>query len=202
MDPVKSKPPRPRGRPKSEAARNAVLSVAAELIANEGIGAVTMEAVARISGVGKPTLYRSWRNREELAMAALLKDGMPETSLRETSSAFKDLLQHIKRVVAIFSNPKGRNVALMVASADADSELSKAFRNQVILASRNEGRLLIMRGLRDGSIRPGINVDTVLDMIYGPVFYRLLIGHLPLSDAFAKLLLREIRRGISLSKQK
>jgi AcrR family transcriptional regulator len=176
MTAVKPDIPRPRGRPKSLEAREAVLSAAANLIANEGIGAVTMEAVARMTGVGKPTIYRTWRNREELAMAALLKDGVPKTAVRETSSALKDLQVHVKRVIAMFGNPRGRNVALMVASADADSELSIAFRNQVMLASREEGRVLIQRGMRDGSIRRGTDVDTALDMIYGPIFYRLLIG--------------------------
>jgi AcrR family transcriptional regulator len=197
MNPVKSPLQRPRGRPKSAAAREAVLSAASDLISREGMGALTMEAVARISGVGKPTIYRSWRNREELAMAALLNDGMPTTSVRETNSAHKDLLAHVKRVIAIFANPRGRNVALMVASADADSELSKAFRNQVMLASREEGRVLIQRGLRDGSFRSGMNADTALDMIYGPIFYRLLIGHLPLPETFAKSLLDHLREGVS-----
>jgi AcrR family transcriptional regulator len=197
MTTVKPHPLRPRGRPKSEAARESVLSAAAMLIASEGIGAVTIEAVARITGVGKPTIYRSWRNREELAMAALLKDGVPKTSVKETGSAFKDLQTHIKRVIAIFSNPKGRNVALMVASADRDSELSKAFRNQVMLASREEGRQLLQRGMRDGSVRKTINVDTVLDMIYGPIFYRLLIGHERLSEEFATAILNNIKFGIS-----
>jgi AcrR family transcriptional regulator len=197
MKPVKPDSLRPRGRPKSEAAREAVLVAAAELMASDGIGAVTMEAVARITGVGKPTIYRSWRNREELAMAALLMDGVPKTSVRETASAFKDLHTHIQRVIAMFANPKGRNVALMVASADTDSEISKAFRNQVMLASREEGRQLIERGLRDGSIRNTVDVDAALDMIYGSIFYRLLIGHMPLSEVFAKSIVNSIKSGIS-----
>jgi AcrR family transcriptional regulator len=146
--------------------------------------------------VGKPTLYRNWRNREELAMAALLKDGAPKTSVRQTDTATADLLRHVTKVVTTFANPRGRNAALMVASADPDSELSRAFRNQVMLASREEGRALVLRAIEDGRFRRGANVEVILDMIYGPIFYRILIGHQPVSEAFAKSLLAEILKGI------
>jgi AcrR family transcriptional regulator len=197
MKPVNTQPSRLRGRPRNTASREAVLMAAADLIETEGLGAVTMEAVARLTGVGKPTLYRSWRNREELAMAALLHGGRPKTSVKETRTVTHDLARHISKVIATFSNPKGRNAALMVASADPDSELAKAFRNQVMLKSREEGRHLITRGIDDGMFRPDINVETVLDLIYGPIFYRLLIGHQPINDAFGKALLHEIMDGIS-----
>jgi AcrR family transcriptional regulator len=191
---------RPRGRPRDMAARDAALNAAAGLISNDGIGAVTMEAVARISGVGKPTLYRNWRNREELAMAALLKDGAPKTSVRQTETATTDLLRHVTRVVAAFANSRGRNAALMVASADPDSELSKAFRNQVMLASREEGKTIVLRGIKEGSLRRNINVDAAVDMIYGPIFYRLLVGHGLVNDAFAQALVTEALRGIASSR--
>ena len=63
---------RPRGRPRSEAARRAILDAARETLEEGGLLAVTMEGVAARAGVGKPTVYRHWSNRYELAMAALI----------------------------------------------------------------------------------------------------------------------------------
>ena len=185
-----------RGRPRSVAAQEAILDAAAALIAKGGIGAVTMEAVARIAGVGKPTVYRNWASREALAMAALLKAGVPTTSVRETSSALDDLGRQLTRVAQAFCAPRGRNAVLMVASADPDSELAKAFRNQVMLASREEGRAILIRAADEGSIRPDADFDVVLDLIYGPIFYRLLIGHATVSESFVDSLLTEVLQGL------
>ncbi len=187
---------KPRGRPRSAAAREAILEATASLIAKGGIGAVTMEAVARIAGVGKPTIYRNWHNRETLAMAALLHGGGPQTSVKETGSALDDLRRQLIKVTQVFCAPRGRNAVLMVASADPDSELTKAFRHQVMLASREEGRTMLSRAAAEGSLRADADIDVALDLIYGPIFYRLLIGHAPASEAFVSALLAEAMRGL------
>lgn len=188
--------PRARGRPRSTIAQQAILDAAAALIAEGGIGAVTMEAVARIAGVGKPTVYRNWESREALAMAALLRGGPLATGVKHTDSALHDLGLQLSRVAKTFSAPRGRNAALMVASSEPDSELGKSFRNQVMLASREEGRALLKRAAAEGSIRKDGDVDVILDLIYGPIFYRLLIGHAPVSEAFVETLLGEVLTGL------
>lgn len=193
------KQPKSRGRPRSAAARQAILDAAAALIARGGIGAVTMEAVAREAGVGKPTIYRNWENREALAMAALLHAGAPKTAVRQSNSALDDLERQLAKVAEAFRSPRGRNAALLVASSDADSELAKAFRNQVMLASREEGRTLLLRAVEEGGVRPAADMDVVLDMIYGPVFYRLLIGHAPIDREFTSALLDQALRGLQAS---
>ena len=161
------------------------------------MGAVTMEAVALRAKVGKPTIYRSWPNREALAMAAMMSGAAPKTSVRITSSAVDDLKRQLRKVGEAFSSSRGRNATLMVASADPDSELSKAFRNQVMLASREEGRAILARAIKENAIRRDIKIDIVLDMIYGPIFYRLLIGHAPLGEHFTDHLIGEVLKGLS-----
>ncbi len=189
--------PRARGRPRSLAARQAILDAAAQLIAQGGIGAVTMEAVARAARVGKPTVYRNWESREALAMAALLHDGQISTGVPETGAALHDLARQVSRVVQVFCAPKGRNAALMVASAEPDSELGKAFRNQVMMATREEGRSLLQRAMSEGRVRRDADIAIALDLIYGPIFYRLLIGHAPVNEAFAQALLAEALKGLA-----
>src|SRR3979411_442986 len=70
--------PRPRGRPRSEKARVAILRAARAWLAGGGRGAVTMEAVAARARVGKPTVYRWWPDRHAVAMAALMDTGAGE----------------------------------------------------------------------------------------------------------------------------
>ena len=161
------------------------------------MGLVTMEAVARIAKVGKPTVYRNWSSREALAMAALLEGGAPDTQVRHTASALDDLRRQLIKVALAFCDPRGRNAALMVASADPDSELAKAFRNQVMLASRAEGRALLARAVAEGKVRREANIDVVLDLIYGPIFYRLLMGHARADEEFVAALFEEVMLGLA-----
>ena len=189
---VKKKP----GRPRSEKARQAILKAAAKLLDEGGMGRVTMEAVAQRAGVGKPTIYRSWPNAQALAMAALMAQPAPDTGVKKTGSALADLRRQLRKVVDTFSTTRGRQVSRMMAAAEQDSEIAKVFRNQVILKSREEGRVLLVRAREAGDIRADVDIDVVLDAIYGPLFYRLLIGHAPLDHAFADRVLDLVIAGI------
>lgn len=192
-----SGPPKRRpGRPPSEQARKQVLETAYRILMSEGLGRLSIDRVAAESGVSKPTIYRSWTNAQELAMAAFMAQPQAETAAGNGSSARTRLVAHLRSVIEAFATQRGRQVTLTMASADPDSELAKAFRNQVILKSREAGRQLIGQAVAASELRPGINVDTVLDMLFGPLFFRLLVGHLPLSPQLADQLVDTLFDGI------
>ncbi|MCB1390734.1 MAG: TetR/AcrR family transcriptional regulator [Rhodobacteraceae bacterium] len=172
-----SRQPRRPGRPPSPDAQDKALRAARAILTDEGLGRLTMDAVAVRSGVGKPTLYRHWANALELAMAALMLDDDDPAPRGRTLEA--RLRAQLRALVRTFSATRGRQIAMALAASDPESEISRAFRNQVILASRETGR-----GLLNGVARPD-EIETLLDMIYGPLFYRLLAGHRPLDAAFA-----------------
>ncbi|MGJ4953325.1 TetR/AcrR family transcriptional regulator [Bradyrhizobium sp. HKCCYLS20291] len=175
---------RARGRPPSEAARRKALHAAHDILMSEGFGRLTIDAVAARSGVGKPTIYRHWANAGELAMAALMLDPAGESD--DSSRALADRLRaQLRALVTAFATTRGRQIALALAASDPDSEMTKAFRNRVILSSREAGRRLIRDAVARREVSELPDIETVLDMIYAPVFYRLLAGHLPLDRAFA-----------------
>ncbi|MCE7997491.1 MAG: TetR/AcrR family transcriptional regulator [Rhodobiaceae bacterium] len=198
IDRVKTEKPK-RGRPRSQAARRAILVAAADLLEEGGISAVTMEAVATRAKVGKPTIYRSWPNAQALAMATLMEADTAQTTVQESGSPLADLEGQLLKVVEKFATKRGGQVRLMLAAAEQDSEIAKGFRNQVILKSRVEGHALLTRAISAGDIRTDVDIEISLDMIYGPLFYRVLIGHLPLDEEFAKGLLKEVLRGLQPS---
>lgn len=176
--------PRLRGRPPSEAARIKVLQAARDILLGEGFGRLTIEAVAARSGISKPTIYRNWTNAGELAMAALMADPA-ERAAKAGRDLEGSLRSQIQALVTAFATTRGRQITLALAASDPESEMAKAFRNRVILSSRDVGRRLIGEAVARGEIVEPGDLETVLDMIYAPVFYRLLAGHLPLDLAFA-----------------
>ncbi len=163
---------------------------------DEGVGRLTIERVSSETGVGKPTIYRSWANAHELAMAAFIAH--PDDEVHIPKGTIKRRLQaHLNGVVQAFSTPRGRQITLTMASAEQESELSKAFRNQIILKSREIGRSFLEQEIASHGGKSTINIETALDMLYGPLFFRLLAGHEPLNDKLASQLIELLFDGMS-----
>lgn len=187
-----------RGRPRSEAARQAILRTAHDMLVAEGLGRLTIEAVAERARVGKPTIYRYWKNAQELAMAALMVgEPGPEPSASSGRTREK-LYRQMDNLLAIFSTPRGRQIALTMAAAEPDSEMAKAFRTRVMLEQREAGRAILAEAEAQGEIHPVADIETILDMLYAPVFYRLLVGHLPLSERFGRAVVDTVWRALSV----
>jgi AcrR family transcriptional regulator len=200
-EPVKTEiPARPRGRPRSEAARRAILRAASDLLVEGGVGAVTMEAVAARAGVGKPTLYRHWKDRHEVAMAALIQiagpPSGPDVGASPPVPPLAALRASLGAVAELFARPVGRSVATMLAAADPSSEVSKAFRGHFIQAKRDEGRRLLEAARARGEVRADLDLEVALDLLFGPLFYRLLMGHGRLNVAFVDSLVDHALGGL------
>ena len=174
--------PKPRGRPPSPAARRKALTAAHELLMAEGLGRLSIEAVSSRSGVGKPTIYRHWANASELAMEALMV-GFPAPDGATRPGLAAALEAQIATLTQAFATTRGRQIAMALATADPESEFTRAFRNRVILSSREAGRALIVAAAETGEIALPPDIEVVLDMIYAPLLYRLLAGHQPLDAA-------------------
>jgi len=194
---VKLFEPAPRGRPRNLDSRAAILRAARELMAEAGPGAVTMEAVAQRAGVGKPTVYRWWPNRHAVAMAALMDEPAPGRPPARRRAPLRALEQQLLQVVDTLGSRQGRLVTAMIAAADPDTEVAKAFRHHFVLARRHEGRALLEQAVTAGELRADAVLEVALDQIYGALFFRILLGHAGVDAAFVKALLRQVVRGLA-----
>jgi AcrR family transcriptional regulator len=165
----------------------------------DGITSITMEAIAARAGVGKPTIYRTWPNAYAVAMAALIHADNGPPLPPKSKSAITELKRQLRAVAAVFGSRMGRQVTLMIAAASGETELSKSFRNHFILARREEGRAIISRAIAQREVRTEIDMEVALDMIYGPIFYRLLMGHGTLDGTFTDATVDQALSGIGSS---
>lgn len=185
-----------RGRPRSEAARRRILASARKLLEQHGLTGVTMEGIAAHASVGKPTVYRYWPNAQAVAMDSFLEtaDEAPGTARRDAPLAA--LRRHLRAIAAAFASPAGRSTAAMIAASQNDSELAKVFRNRFILQSRQRGRELLELAVAAGEITAPADFEVALDLIYAPLYFRLLIGHGRLDAAFTDALLQMALQGL------
>jgi AcrR family transcriptional regulator len=178
-------PPR-RGRPRSERAREAILTAAAELLLVRGLGAVSMDAVAERAGVSKATIYRWWPTKETLALEALYHEwDSPRSSPRDTGSLRGDLVALLRPWIRrVRARPYGRVIAALITEANTDPQFAEQYRASFVEPRREPARALFRRAIERGEIPADGDVEVALDIIYGAIYHRLLHGHAPLTDRF------------------
>jgi AcrR family transcriptional regulator len=182
-----AEPAPPRGRPRSEKARLAVLQAAADLLLEDGLPAVSMDAVAARAGVSKATIYRWWPTKETLALDALYQEWAAVPVPRDTGSLRGDLLSLLRPWVRQAGRrPYGRAIAALVTAAQADPEFARTYRARFVEPRREQARVILRRAIERGEIPASTKIEVALDLLYGPVYHRLLHGHAPLNDRFIR----------------
>jgi hypothetical protein len=154
-----------RGRPRSEKARQAILQAAAELLLDHGMA----------------------RSKERLALDALLEWAAAGSPPRDTGTLRGDVLALVRPWVReIRRRPFGRVIAGLITEAQSNPEFALEYRRHFVEQRRGPMRLAFARAVERGEARADLDVDVALDLIYGPLYHRLLHGHAPLTDRFAQ----------------
>jgi AcrR family transcriptional regulator len=186
---------KPLGRPRSEAAHEAILKSALRLVAKRGFRAVTVNEIAADAGVGKMTLYRHWPNKAAVVMDSLLALIGSETAFPEAGTALESLRLQLDLQLGFFRSQRGNLIRSLVAEAQSDAELAVAIRERWLGPRRKEVRKTLLRAIAEGSLRKDLDMDAAIDLLYGPLYYRLLLGSGSLDEQFIEDLYRQFLEG-------
>lgn len=179
---------RPRGRPRSVTCHQAILRATMELLTEFCYAEVTMEGIAARAGVSKQTLYNWWPSKARLAMeayAATAATRIPEPDTGSTEEDLRRLLCFTCQVLGRGEPGLGETLAGLIAAAQSDSELGNELRETLIAARRRIATRILQRGMERGEIDPTLELPLALDLLYGPIWYRLLLRNAPLNKTFA-----------------
>jgi AcrR family transcriptional regulator len=177
-----------RGRPRSERAHKAILEAAGELLLQSGLDSVGMDAIAMRAGVSKATIYRWWGSKELLALDALYETwAAAGPATRRSGTLRGELLGLVRPWVRIVAEGSSARIliALMAAARD-DPEFGEAYRARFVQPRRDQARAVFARAIARGEIEADTDVEVALDLLWGPFYHRLLHGHAPLDDRFAR----------------
>jgi AcrR family transcriptional regulator len=197
-EPVDVEQPR-RGRPRSETAQQAILDAAAELLLTHGLGEVSMDAVAERAGVSKATIYRWWPTKETLALEALYHEwDTARPSPNDTGPLRDDLLSLLRPWIRrVRARPYGRVIAALVTEANTDPKFAEQYRARFVEPRRQPARALFKRAIERGEIPADTDVELALDLLFGPIYHRLLHGHAPLTDRFMEAVVDSVLAGVA-----
>jgi AcrR family transcriptional regulator len=178
-------------RTRDQAARQRVLTTARDLVCEHGPRAVSIDQIANGAGVGKQTIYRWWPSRSAVIMDALIELTDPEPSDRPDST-YEAVRLQMRRVARMFSSRQGQLIRELVADAQGDPEVAEDFRRRFFAHRRAQGAATLAQGVSAGELRADLNIEDALDILYGPLWLRLLIGHRALSPKAADRILASV----------
>jgi AcrR family transcriptional regulator len=173
--------PKPRGRPRSSGAEQAILLAGARLLAERGVRRMSMEAVAMAARVSKATIYRRWPSKDALILdlvAGASDDPAEAASVPRPAAvdARSHLLAWVHAGLEGERSPQGAALHHLVRRAAEDPALAASLRRRLLRHHREKFAVIVERGITAGEIRPDLDVPTLLDMISGPVLYRRLLA--------------------------
>jgi AcrR family transcriptional regulator len=186
------------GRPRSTECELAILQATRELLVEGGVRGLTVEKAAARAGVAKTTIYRRWRDKDELALAVVLDMVEQVVMLPELGDTRAELLQFVEAAVEVLgSTLMGRVMQGLVSDLASDRELEQAFRERVVSVRDAEVVRLVERGIARGELRPGTDPESAHELLIAPVYYRLLLTGKPLDQAFARRTVDAVMRAFA-----
>jgi AcrR family transcriptional regulator len=147
---------------------------------------VTAEAIAERAGTSKATVYRWWPNKAAVVIEAFREAIAPELPLRNTGSLRDDLTAQARNFSRVLSGRGGRMLRSFVVAALSDPDVAAAFRSIWSAPRRAEAKQMLRQKQASGQLREDADLDLVLDLLYGPLYYRFLVKNEPPSQKYAE----------------
>lgn len=187
-----------RGRPRSLGTKRAVLNAARALVEKRGYQALTIEGVAARSGAAKTTIYRWWPNRTALVVDLLVQMAAAEVPAPAGRDPLRALRTELRRTTAVADAPVGRLMMSLLGEAQDDPELRTALLQRLFYPRREASARVIRQAQAAGELRSDVPPHLAADLLFGPLFYRMLFGHEPVSEGFINHVFQYVLTGLQL----
>ncbi|MFJ5231060.1 TetR-like C-terminal domain-containing protein [Kitasatospora sp. NPDC088391] len=182
-------------RRRGAAMRRAVLDAAVHLLAEGGLEAATVAAVAAAAGVHETSVYRNWGTREDLLREALADYTDQAVPLPDTGSLRGDLRQLLTALAAFLATPEGPALLhLSIAPPNADTRSNRDAYWADRLARAEQ---LLHRAAARGEIRPGADLRAAVEALMSPLLARHLLLGEPVTPAYVDALVDLAVRGLA-----
>jgi AcrR family transcriptional regulator len=192
---------RPPGRPRSESTRKAILTAAADLLERESYGRISIERIAADAKVGKQSIYRWWASKADVLLESYTERALRRSpAFQPTEDAFGDLKSLLRGFFAGARVPAvGRTIRSLIAEAQLNPEFRDKFHTVFVSTRRAMIRQALVEGRSSCQFRVDLDIELMLDVIYGAFWYRLLSGTAdPIDDTFADDLVELLRSSLEI----
>jgi len=175
---------RAAGRPRSEASRASILTVAFAFLRSKPVPAISTVHIARKAGVSTATVYRWWPTKEALLLDAFLNAVNHELVLTDEESPMMRLRKYFLQIGRFFTGDNGIVAARLLAAIQDDPKLHTHFMERICTPREMEIRAIVQKAIELRQLPAEMEVSLFLDMILGPLLARLLFRHELIDEPF------------------
>lgn len=163
-----------KGRPRSEKSRSAILRATNSLLQISSVQELSIEAIAKKAKVGKTTIYRWWPNKTAVVMEALSSQPVAQEKIPTPKNNTEALVAQLDRLIRLLGSRSGETIAQLFSEAQADKESHRIFENNFLAPLIDAIQFSIEQGQQDGEFRTDLDTRMAVDILCGPVFFRLM----------------------------
>lgn len=192
------KSPPKLGRPRSDAAgaHAAIMDAVYELLQERSARDLTMEMVAKRAKVGKPTLYKWWPTKGALILAMFGERLQTKRAMVEAVSAEQAIRSRVQRLIKEFNGLFGKVMSGLIAEGQSEPEILHELYDKHVRLSRMATIAEIERGKTAGDFAADTNPELLIDAIFGPIYFRLLLHSATLTEQYGEDLIDQVMRGV------
>ncbi len=188
----------PPGRPRDPETERRILDVTLRHLAEEGYSRMSLDAIAVAAGVSKPTIYRRWPAKADLATAALRTLQLAEPPV-DTGTTPGDLRAALENFSRSLLRPNGMSlIGTVLAEEGHTPELLALFRERLVTPRRQMIRDILERARDRGELRPGAAIEPAIQLLVG-AYYARYLENSSIPPAFAADLVNIVWSGLAKS---
>jgi AcrR family transcriptional regulator len=180
------------GRPRDPSRDGVIRAAILRLLAEVGYGALTMDAVASEAGVGKATIYRRWRTKQDLVVDTISDLNRAEATPPDTGSLEGDLRLMLRSMVSVITGPTGAATLSLLSTVPHQPALAAAFRNGPLAVWRHAFEQIWSRAEQRGELRSGVAGSVVAEATSALLVQRWLLTGERVDEAFADEVLETV----------
>jgi AcrR family transcriptional regulator len=172
----------------------AVLAATRHLLVDRGYTATTIDLIASTAQVSRPAVYRRWSSKAQLVHEALFPDLGPEPPADDFVA---EITRLCRGALAMYKDPAVREALPgLLNDLRSDRRMRRVISDRLEAAARSQLAARIDAAVAEGTARPGIDADTVMDVIAGGTWYAVCVRHVNDIDAAAAALSELVLRGV------
>ncbi len=169
--------------------KEVVLGATFELLTESGLGGVSVDEVARRSGVAKTTIYRHWATRSALILDACSRISA-EQEAPATGSFESDVTALLTGLATLLATARWSSVVpSMIDAAERDPDLAH-IHSRIQRGHTAPLQAVIARAVRNGDIPASTDPSDMIAALVGPLFYRRWFSREPLDEEFVRSIVR------------
>lgn len=173
-----------KGRPRSQKSKTAILKATNSLLLHSSVQELSIEAIAKKAKVGKTTIYRWWPNKTAVVMDALISQPGIQSPLPTPKDNTDAVVMQLDKLIRMLASKNGETIAQLFSEAQADTKAQKIFAGTFLTPLIDAIEFSIEQGIKQKEFRSSLNTSMAVDILCGPIFFRLMSRPHELNDEF------------------